>query len=597
MNRTPFRIQVSLLITLAVVGLSACGSTQVTLAPRDPGTPKPVITSTAVEPGGAGSTPETEDGATAQALPCLQAEGVLDEGVPYVADIPDEPVPVGAGGEEEEGLELNEGTKPVLPVDPNANLDNNIAQPYQMPASGSQDNPMPDDVIIYKGLRLDEGASQVTEPNVAVNGQHMVVTWNRGAARSFDGGATFQKMVPYDDLGRPDDPSTTSDDHDFRVDGGFCCDQLVQYVPSHDMWLWVMQTYTAKPGDTGGNRIRLRVALGEGKFDRYFDFRSADSGLNADWWYDQPKIGTSNGFMTLSINVFDSGRDWQAAVMYRVALDELAAGQTTQPDCIVTYDVFGPHPVRIADDVMYIVGHSGNTKRVVWRWPDAERSATRYDVVAKNSAGGDQGYPYPTKPDGSADYHCPRDGGGVAADWCAGSDERITSAFLVNGQIGIAWNAGQWITDDPNTTWAYPSLWVEMVDETRLTGCSQRYDCVTRWLVLASNKVAVQYGGIIANERGDLGMVALVGGGDVKPSCQPFIHSAGSAASWDNGLEMYTSRNDTVEGQWGHYLGIWPGPTQSSFTGGCMTFDGGDRFNSGTPRFITFGRRADQPAQ
>ncbi len=590
--------QMAVLIALALIGLSACTTATPTPAPRSnaPGSTQGQAISASPGPGG-GATPAPGD-ETAHALPCGDAEAAAGDPTPYVAELPEPPVAVGAGGEEEQ--ELNDGVVPPLPIDPDAVLpdDSGIQQPV-IPIPGAQDDPQPDDIIVYSHANHTESASHVAEPNVAVNGQSSLMTWNWGAARSFDGGATVNYMDPQHELG-----SATSAD---RVDGGFCCDQLAHYVASHNMWLWVMQTQTVNQlADSGGNRIRVKVALGDGPFDRYFDFRSADSGLPGDVWYDQPKIGTSNGHMTLSINAFlpvAQGKAFVASVIYRVALDDLAAGRTATPDCFSTYDPSNRSlpsvvPVRNAGDVMYLVAHASNVALTVWRWPDGAALPVAYEVVEHDAQGQNVGYPYPTRTDSEgsvwADYKCPQ-ADGVGADWCQGTDARISSAFMANGQIGIAWNVGQSPTDDESTNWPYPSVFVELIDEARLATCALT-GCVAGRLNVRNKQTSFQYAAIAPNARGDLGMVALLGGGTLRPSCAFFIHRAGSNG-WETSIEAYISSREAVLTEWGHYLGIWPGPTDSSWAAACMTIDGVDDQNTAKLHFVTFGRRSDQPAQ
>src|SRR5439155_17156728 len=68
----------------------------------------------------------------------------------------------------------------------------------------------------------------VAEPSGGANGGGVVfMTANQFAAYSTDGGATFTQL----------DPTTIFPEDD----GGFCCDQIVQYVPSIDRFIWLLQ--------------------------------------------------------------------------------------------------------------------------------------------------------------------------------------------------------------------------------------------------------------------------------------------------------------------------------------------------------------------
>jgi hypothetical protein len=583
MNGSALRIVPAVLLVVSVATLSGCSSQLQTPRPSAAQANSPRV----------GATPAS-DATTPAELPCDHPVATTTAPPPYLAELPEPPIAQGAGQDEEE--ELNDGVKPVLPIDPNAKpADNNSFGQPELPASGATDNAQPDDIVVYRELSVTgKSVAHLAEPNVAVNANNLLITWNSGAARSFDGGATTKFMNPYDLLGSSDEP---------KVDGGFCCDQLAHYVAAHDMWLWAMQT---RPVDVsahaGGNRIRLMVATGSGDFNTYYDFASKASGLPGDVWYDQPKIGTSDGFLIMSVNAFlpdAQGKKFVASVIYRVSLTNMAAGERPAASCFSTYDpvngsLFGLVPVRDARDVMYLAAHATNSLLAVWRWPDADTAPRVYGVQEKNAQGNAIGFAYPTDAAGNAAYSCSRTGGSAAANWCLHNDDRISSVFLVNGQIGVAWGAGQSPTSDDVTNRPYPHLVVDLIDEASLPNCLAS-GCISGHLGLYSKDYAIQVATVAPNAEGDLGMVALLGGGNLKPTCMFYVHHAGSTTYWESSLSADISPNDTLDSRWGDYTGIWPGPTEGAWTASCMTVDGIDPFSTGHVRIATFGRKADSP--
>ena len=86
--------------------------------------------------------------------------------------------------------------------------------------------------------------SEVNEPSVANMGNVVFYTGNWYAARSIDAGQTFSYISPFTTFA--------------SVNGGFCCDQVANYVPSHDMMLWELQYLS----DGTNNTIRLARAVG-----------------------------------------------------------------------------------------------------------------------------------------------------------------------------------------------------------------------------------------------------------------------------------------------------------------------------------------------
>jgi hypothetical protein len=81
----------------------------------------------------------------------------------------------------------------------------------------------------------------------AESGSVVMATANRYVSYSTDAGSTFQSL----------DPTTIFDN---TADGGFCCDQIVQYAPSIDRFIWLMQFST---GTNGKNRLRIAAASPE----------------------------------------------------------------------------------------------------------------------------------------------------------------------------------------------------------------------------------------------------------------------------------------------------------------------------------------------
>src|SRR5258708_6621693 len=80
-------------------------------------------------------------------------------------------------------------------------------------------------------------AGNVGEPSVSVNGDVVFLTGNWYAAVSVDGGLSF-KFIDPNGMAQPSDPAGVT----------FCCDQVVNYLPSIDTFVWLLQ-YGPAPGD------------------------------------------------------------------------------------------------------------------------------------------------------------------------------------------------------------------------------------------------------------------------------------------------------------------------------------------------------------
>ncbi|HMB58973.1 MAG TPA: hypothetical protein VKN35_03580 [Xanthomonadales bacterium] len=189
------------------------------------------------------------------------------------------------------------------------------------------------------------------EPSVAENGQTIMMTGNVWMALSEDGGTSFNSLNP-----------TTVFPQD---DGGLCCDQVVQYVPQIDMFIWLMQ-YRSKEGR---NRIRIAaqttnlVRSSNGTAWTYWDFTSnvfSDSGTLD---YNDMSFGRSNLYWTSQIN----GR-----VVVRVPLSQIAAKSTINYGYTAGTDAKWSHVTHNPTDTVYWAGHINNSQLRVYSMRDGD---------------------------------------------------------------------------------------------------------------------------------------------------------------------------------------------------------------------------------
>src|SRR5215203_2467461 len=147
----------------------------------------------------------------------------------------------------------------------------------------------------------------INEPTAAASGNNVFVTGNTFASRSTTGGANFAFVDPFTAF-----PSAA---------GGFCCDQIVLYDPSRDIWIWILQYIRS-----GGNNI-FRVAISRGSSFgscHYWDF--SPRALNSAWtdmWFDYPDAAISANHLYITFNAFNSAGSFQRAFVFKLPLDTL----------------------------------------------------------------------------------------------------------------------------------------------------------------------------------------------------------------------------------------------------------------------------------
>lgn len=160
-------------------------------------------------------------------------------------------------------------------------------------------------------------ASNVNEPSVAVNGEVVFFTGNWYAARSIDGGKTFQYLDPFTAF---PDPANL----------GYCCDQVVQYIASIDVFVWLLR-YGPKSGLQADNIQRLAFAktadVAAGRW-RLFDITTKNLGV-AGQFLDFPDMAVGVNDLYVTTNIFTPAGQSGGAAVLRIPIASIAKGPVT----------------------------------------------------------------------------------------------------------------------------------------------------------------------------------------------------------------------------------------------------------------------------
>ena len=223
----------------------------------------------------------------------------------------------------------------------------------------------PNPNALFSGIPPDmSGASSTV--CVGDNGRvctHLVLmTGNTFLAYSTDGGQTF----PNNQIVRANNVYADT------PDGGFCCDQIVQYVPSIDRYVWLIQTRRAA---TGPDRLRIAVASPASIASTgalawtYYDLTSATFGIGTNW-LDYPDMAVGNNFLYFSVDQVGTG-----LIVGRLPLADLAAGVGTTVEYTTPSDgaaAYGGHLSQNALDGVYWAGHNSSSNIRVFRMPEGD---------------------------------------------------------------------------------------------------------------------------------------------------------------------------------------------------------------------------------
>lgn len=303
-----------------------------------------------------------------------------------------------------------------------------------------------------------------TEPDV------VMMSGNWYVDVSTDGGSNWKHLDPTTIF--PEDLGT-----------GFCCDQIVTYVPGIDRFVWFLQY--GKDG-AGQGAFRLAVASAQSvKNDptawTYWDFLAGDFGF-ATSDMDYPDLAYSRTFLYLSTDVFAAG----GRLVVRIPLKDLAAGQSINygyTDPAKATSAWGAHLVQQTASQAVWVGQPDNSTLEVFTIPDGGNTYSSFNVKVaswpngSHSSTGPDGNDWLTKlrdfPNFAVTGGAERRNGHVVVAWSASKGKGSSNGFnfpqthgrVVELDMGAHSVVSEMQVWNPDFAFAYPSLAVNGRDE------------------------------------------------------------------------------------------------------------------------------------
>jgi len=379
--------------------------------------------------------------------------------------------------------------------------------------------------------------STVGEPSLGNSGNDIFFTGNWYAASSANHGATWTGVNPFTVLP--------------PVDGGFCCDQTVVYVPQSNIFVWLLQ-YIEK---NGTNTLRVAVRTLPNAW-HWWDFKPTT--LNAQWtnqWFDYNSVSYSNNFLYVTSNVYSAADNhWLRAVVLRLPLAALASGSGLSFNFFTTTTNGSLRCTLGATTTMYFGSHTSQSQIRVFTWPESTASVSQANVNVTAWNGGT--------------YSAPTPGGG---EWMSRTDGRMTAAWLSGNTIGFAWTANK------QNGRPYPFIRVVQIDATSKTVVAQPD--------LWNPNYAYAYPDVCPNATGVPGLSAFRGGGALFPS-----HLVGilNGTTWSL-VQTSAGTNAPSDNKWGDYLTCRRHhPDGASWIAAGYTLQGGGVRTNIVPRFVHF---------
>ena len=411
-----------------------------------------------------------------------------------------------------------------------------------------------------RGLGLISGgstgqASNIAEPSGASGGGVVFVTANWTAAFSTDGGNTFTQL----------DPTTI-----FPSTGvGFCCDQVVQYVPQINRFIWLLQ----------GNGMRIASASPADIINSgatawtYWDLTPGVFGAIAGTGFDYPDLAVGNNQLYMSWNAgfpCPAGCNWGHQVARTSLTGIQSAGTITIEftDPANSRSAWGAHLTQNTGDEIFWAGHADDTHLTVWSLKEGSNTYFWRDVGISSWARNGLSS---TTPDGQ--------------DWvseCGGGfpGTAVIGGTRVGNQIWFAWNAG--------TNNNFQQVHVEMVTLDRGNNFNK-----TQQVQIWNNDYAFAYPALATNAcTGEVGLSFEYGGNGNYQN-----HVVGF---WGDFVAYITTGSDVGTCRFGDYVTIRQAPVTDADPGNLFTAFGYGLNNRTPPatgtntdvRYVLFGRPA-----
>jgi hypothetical protein len=337
------------------------------------------------------------------------------------------------------------------------------------------------------------------EPSVAENGQTVMTTGNFWMSLSEDGGQSFTSVNP-----------TTIFPEDY---GGFCCDQVLTYVPRYDMFVWLLQ-YTANA--TGRNAIRIAVQntasvrSSNGTAWTYWDFTNNTFAASGRLDYNDMSFGESFLYWTSSVG---GGAN---RYVIRVPLQELNAKGTVNFQFTGSTSAFWSHVTQNGRNGVYWAGHVNNSTLTVFSMMDADGFYSWRDVVINS-------WPNNTIASTAAN----------GTDWLQDASWKtyVRAAAVRGDSAYFAWNASR------GGGFPHPHVQIVQIN----TGTWALQSQMQIW----NPDFAFAYPYFETNAEGQLGMIVAFGGGT--------FNASSGVGVWGDFVIYYPRLSNLSRNNYGHY--------------------------------------------
>ena len=411
--------------------------------------------------------------------------------------------------------------------------------------------------IVFKAnnsIGLTANVSGTAEPSGASGGGVIFITHNWRAAFSTDGGVTFTQL----------DPTTI-----FPADAiGFCCDQVVQYIPSIDRFVWLLQGTGYRLATASPQRIKNS----NGTSWTYWNLTQGLFGSCTG--FDYPDMSTGNTQIYMSWDAGGSASGCGGLQVVRTSFAGIGAQGTitlgfTKPSNSPM--AWGSHLMHNTDDEVFWAGHNNSSNMRIFSLAENSNS---YFWRDKGISSWPNNSPLTSNTPDSMNWinflmnpTTQNPGGGFPKNQVLGSTR-------VGNQLWFAWSAGT------NNNFPQPHIQMVVLDRNNNFNKLQQ---VQIW----NPDYAFAYPALARNAcSNEIGLSFEYGGGGHYEN-----HVVGF---WGDFVAYQTTNSNLGSTRFGDYVSIRQAPPTETDPGNLFTAYGYGRRTPGTSdvHYVLFGRPA-----
>ncbi|MCA1630439.1 MAG: hypothetical protein LC785_01945 [Acidobacteria bacterium] len=394
-------------------------------------------------------------------------------------------------------------------------------------------------------------------------GEVLMLSFNTNVLLSTNGTTNYSLMNPTNIF--PSGP--TNDAAGNPLDRGLCCDQVIQYVPKIDRFVWLMQFCGTGAGCLNGiNRVRIASASPQqiissgGTSWTYWDLLSGTFNLGTTTM-DYPDLAVGDDFLYFSADAVGTG-----LLVVRIPLSEIQNSQTINMGYTNPSDggvAYGGHVSQNTGNEVFWAGHNSNSQLRVFSMREDSNQYFQHDVNVNSW------------PNGTISSIA-KDG---TTDWL----NFLGTSFPGNAVLGLARRGDEvWLawTASQGGGFTRAHVQIAQINTTNYTVASQ-------WQIW-NNDYAFAFPSLATNSNNEAGISLAWGGNQDWGN-----HAVGMLGDF---IVWYPELSDTAITRWGDYVSVRrnaPNPLMYDASGYAVFKQTppatGIRFD---PYYIQFGRNS-----